>query len=224
MFWFHQDLKGLENQIQELEYDPKLVFYGSSTFTLWSELTTIFKKHKPINLGFGGSTLAACTWFFDRVFKNIKDIDAIIIYAGDNDLGDGRHPEEVLLFLENLLLKIRTKYGNIKCTYISIKPSIARENLLESIHYTNSKIKELVFKDDNFYYVNIYDALLDENGNPDIKYFKEDGLHFNTKGNQILAKALKLHPEIFPEKNAREDLKKQYLTKKNCFLHEKRVS
>ena len=117
MFWFHPDLERLENQIQVLEYNPKLVFYGSSTFTLWDEITTLFKKHNPVNLGFGGSTLAACTWFFDRVFENIKEIDAIVIYAGDNDLGDGRHPEEVLLFLENLLLKIRKKYGNIKCDF-----------------------------------------------------------------------------------------------------------
>ena len=50
MFWFHQDLERLENQIQELEYDPKLIFYGSSTFTLWNELTTIYKKHNPLNL------------------------------------------------------------------------------------------------------------------------------------------------------------------------------
>ncbi|SDR86184.1 Lysophospholipase L1 [Polaribacter sp. KT25b] len=200
MFWFHPDLERLENQIQELEYDPKLIFYGSSTFTSWKELTTIFRKHNPVNLGFGGSTLAACAWFFDRVFENIKEIDAIIIYAGDNDLADGRHPEEVILFLENLLLKIRTKYGNIKCTFISIKPSIARSYLLKSIHYTNHKIKQLLYNDDDCYFVNIYDLLLDKKGNPDGKYFEEDGLHFNSLGYQLLTKALKKHPEIFPKK------------------------
>jgi lysophospholipase L1-like esterase len=200
MFWFHPDLERLENQILDLEYDPKLIFYGSSTFTLWNELTSTFKKHNPVNLGFGGSTLAVCTWFFDRVFENIKNIDAIIIYAGDNDLNDGRHPEEVILFLENLLLKIRAKYGNVKCTFISIKPSIARNHLLRSIHYTNHKIKQLMYEDDHFYFVNIYDALLDKKGNPNPKYFEEDGLHFNALGYQLLTKVLKTYPEIFPKK------------------------
>ena len=200
MFWFHPDLEHLENQIQELEYNPKLVFYGSSTFTSWDKLITVFRKHNPLNLGFGGSTLAACTWFFDRVFKNIKNIDAIIIYAGDNDLGEGRHPEEVLLYLENLLLKIRNKYGNVKCTCVSIKPSLARLHLLESIHYTNTHIKELMSKDENFYYVDIYYPLLDKKGIPDIKYFDKDGLHFNKLGYQLLEKCLKKHPEIFPQK------------------------
>lgn len=200
MFWFHPDLEQLKNQIQTLEYQPKTVFYGSSTMTLWSDLTTVFKKHNPLNLGFGGSTLAACTWFFDDIFKNIKEIDAIIIYAGDNDLSDGRHPEEVILFLENLLLKIREKYGNIKCTYISIKPSIARTHLLPSIHYTNSNIQKLMFTDDNFYYVDIYDALLDSNEQPNSLYFEEDGLHLNKKGYQLLTKALFKQPKIFPQK------------------------
>lgn len=200
MFWFHPSLEQLENQIKTLEYNPKLVFYGSSTFTLWSELSTIFKKHNPLNLGFGGSTLAACTWFFDRVFANIENVEAIVIYAGDNDLGEGRHPEEVLMFLENLLLKIRNKYGNIKCTCISIKPSIARMHLMESVHFTNTNIKKLMAKNTNCYYVDIYNALLDKNGKPDSKYFEEDGLHFNAMGYKLLANRLQKQPQIFPQK------------------------
>ncbi len=207
MFWFHEDLERLEKEIAALEYNPKLVFYGSSTFTLWNELTTIFKEHKPINLGFGGSTLAACTWFFDRVFKNIKDIEAIVIYAGENDLGEGRHPEEVVLYLENLLAKIRTKYGSIPCTYISIKPSKNRWHLAGSIRYTNSKIENLTSKDLNFHYVTIYDLMLDKNGNPKDAYFIEDGLHLNQVGYKLWEEILKKHPEIFPKKNIQEKIK-----------------
>lgn len=207
MFWFHPDLERLENKIKALEYSPKLVFYGSSTFTLWNEITTLFKEHSPINLSFGGSSLAACTWFFDRIFENIKEIDAIIIYAGDNDLGSGRHPEEVVLFLENLLLKINKKYGNIKCTFISIKPSPSRIHLLPSIHYTNYNIKKLLYGSDHFYFLNIYDHLLDENGNPNSVYFQEDGLHLNTLGYQLLESILQKNPEIFPTKNLKEPKK-----------------
>ena len=200
MFWYYPDIERLENQIQELEYNPKFVFYGSSTFTLWSQITTIFTEHNPVNLGFGGSTLAACTWFFDRIFENIKEIDAIVIYAGDNDLSEGRHPEEVMIFLETLLLKIRTKYGNVKCTCVSIKPSVARKHLLKSIHFTNSSIKKLMDTDENFHFVDIYDALLDKNGKPDGIYYEEDGLHFNAIGYSLLTQALQTQPKIFPKR------------------------
>lgn len=200
MFWYHQDIERLEKEIAALEYNPKMIFYGSSTFTLWYELTAAFKEHDAINLGFGGSTLAACTWFFDRVFKNIKDVEAIVIYAGENDLGEGRHPEEVILYLENLLGKIRAKFGNIPCTCISLKPSINRHHLLGSIRYTNSNIKELTAKDSNFHFVDLYELMLDEYGNPKDEYFIEDGLHLNQEGYQLWENYLKQHPEIFPKK------------------------
>lgn len=199
MFWYHEDIERLEKEITALQYNPKMVFYGSSTFTLWNDLTTVFNEYTPLNLGFGGSTLAACTWFFDRVFKNINGIEAIVIYAGDNDLGEGRHPEEVVLYLENLLTRIRKKFGNIPCSFISIKPSPIRWYLNSSLRYTNSNIRELMSKDSNFYYVDIYEFMLDEHGSPNPKYYIEDGLHLSPEGYQLWTDILKKHIEIFPQ-------------------------
>jgi lysophospholipase L1-like esterase len=200
MFWYHADLERLEKKIETINYKPKVCFFGSSTFTLWNAAETVFEDYNAINLGFGGSTLASCTWFFERIFKNINSIDSIIIYAGDNDLGEGRHPEEVVLFYENLVHKIKEKYGNIKCSFISIKPSIARRNIQDSIHYTNKCIQKLTEKDDQLFFVDIFENLLDKNGNPNKKYFEEDGLHFSEKGYAVLTKALQSNKQIFTEK------------------------
>ncbi|WPR70648.1 GDSL-type esterase/lipase family protein [Flavobacterium sp. NG2] len=196
MYWYHEDLQRLEKEIAGFEKNPKLIFYGSSTFTLWSELTTIFKEYHPANLGFGGSTLASCTWFFDRLFENIDNIEAIIIYAGENDLGEGRHPEEVILFLENLLHKIRAKYGNIPCTYISIKPSINRWHLAGSIRFTNSNIQKLMAKNYNLYFLDIYDLMLTNEGTPNPNYYIEDGLHLTPAGYELWTEVIKKHLEL----------------------------
>jgi lysophospholipase L1-like esterase len=200
MFWYHDDVERLEKKIKQLDFRPKMIFYGSSTFTLWEELEELYKPYKPLNLGFGGSTLAACTWFFDRIFKNIEKPESIVIYAGDNDLGNGRHPEEVIAFLENLLVKINSKYGDIECTVISIKPSIARYNLLNSIHFTNGLIKELMANKENYSFVDIYDAILDSNKIPNKNYFEQDGLHFNDKGYEIIIDKLENQAKIKPQK------------------------
>jgi hypothetical protein len=81
MFWYEEEVKRLEKLQKTLEYQPQTAFYGSSTFTLWQSLYHDFAPFQPVNLGFGGSTLAACTWYFDRVFKYQKSLDNIIVYA-----------------------------------------------------------------------------------------------------------------------------------------------
>lgn len=198
MFWYKEDIEALHNKKKELVYEPLTIFYGSSSVRLWDNLDEYFHMYRPINLGFGGSTLAACTWYFEDIFKNHQP-KAIIIYAGDNDLADGRHPEEVILFLQKLIDKIRHKYFNIPVSYISIKPSIARWNLRQSIHYTNKLAQELEKLDNNFHFINIYDAMLKDDGTPNPIYLENDGLHLSKEGYRLWNEILKNKPEIFPK-------------------------
>ena len=141
MFWYEEDVKLLELLKANVVEQPQLVFYGSSSIRMWNNLSNDFGEFHPINLGFGGSTMAACVWFFDRIMVNLQP-KGMIVYAGDNDLGDGRHPEEVFIFFKQLIASIRKNYGNIPVGYISIKPSILRFNIIEQIKFTNKIIAE----------------------------------------------------------------------------------
>jgi lysophospholipase L1-like esterase len=182
MIWYEDEIKHLERSLGHLKYRPGIAFYGSSSIRLWNTLYDDFMPYKPVNLGFGGSTLAACVWFFERMFKHIHPT-SIIIYAGDNDLGDGRHPEEVLIFFQQLVASIKKRYDNIPCYYISIKPSHSRWNLIESIKYTNYLIEnEIVRMNDNWIYINIFGRMLDKTGYPKREYFEADELHLSQQG------------------------------------------
>ena len=181
MFWYEDEVKRLERERTQLNYQPSLFFYGSSSIRLWSTLNEDFKSFAPVNLGFGGSTLAACTWFFDRTVAPY-DVKSLVLYAGDNDLGDGRHPEEICIFFQQLAARISARYGSIPCYFVSIKPSLLRWGLNEPLKYTNRIIENEITKLNNWKFINIYDPMLDKNGNPDKSYFEEDGLHINSKG------------------------------------------
>jgi hypothetical protein len=52
--------------------------------------------------------------------------DVIVLYAGDNDLGDNRHPEEVFLNFKNMMTFITESFSNIPVAFISEKHSRAR--------------------------------------------------------------------------------------------------
>lgn len=72
MTWYEDEVKSLEEKRSEYAYPPETIFYGSSSIRLWETLSTDFSDYKPANLGFGGSTLAACVWFFDRLITPLK--------------------------------------------------------------------------------------------------------------------------------------------------------
>jgi len=184
MFWYEPDVKQVEER-KELVENPKTLFYGSSSIRLWDSLYEDFKEYKPLNMGFGGSTLAACIVYFERLMAGLNP-DIFVLYAGDNDLGDGRHPEEVLIFFQQMVVEVRKRFGNIPLVYISVKPSIRRFNIIEQIRFTNKIISSEIKKmDEHVFFINIFDKMLDANRYPDRSMFQSEGLHMNEKGYEV---------------------------------------
>src|SRR3954449_2421162 len=190
MDWYEEEVADLIRRRDALPYEPQTIFYGSSTIRLWESLYDDFKDCQPVNLGFGGSTLAACVWFFERIVAPIKGVQNMFVYAGDNDLGDGRTPEEVLIFFEELVTKMNHHFPNLTWYYISIKPSISRWNIDDKIKRTNELIEAEIKQQSNITFINIYDAMLDENGYPNAALFDEDGLHLSKEGYEVWKEAL----------------------------------
>jgi lysophospholipase L1-like esterase len=182
MVWYENEVRRLEKERETLTFDPKLLFYGSSSIRLWESLNEDFAAYRPVNLGFGGSTLAACVWFFDRILAPFHP-ESIIVYAGDNDLGDGRHPEEVFIFFQQLVSRTRHQFGDIPLAFISIKPSITRWDILDRIRYTNKIIEEEITRQANhLHFIDIYTRMTDNAGYPKREFLDPDGLHINDKG------------------------------------------
>lgn len=182
MFWYEEDVQNLNHQQYKIHTGRRVVFYGSSTIRLWNHLEQDFEGVNLVNLGFGGSTLAACVWYFERILIPYQP-ETIVLYAGDNDLGDNRHPEEVLLFFQNFLNKVNSYFGTIPVAFISIKPSPSRYAILDRIRYTNRIIQnEIEKKGKEMYFVDVFSRMLDERGFPPKKYFEADGLHISREG------------------------------------------
>lgn len=191
MDWYKDDVEAAINEREKCPYEPKTIFYGSSSIRLWNSLYDDFKNFKPVNLGFGGSTLAACVWFFDHLVAPIRNPDKFILYAGDNDLGDGRHPEEVLIFFHDFMLKLREHFPDVPFYYISIKPSLSRMEIINEIMYANNLIeKDIQSRAGKNHFINIYNRMINGNGKPIETLFGEDGLHLSKEGYSIWKEVL----------------------------------
>ncbi|NCD70253.1 SGNH/GDSL hydrolase family protein [Mucilaginibacter agri] len=191
MFWYEDEIKRLERVRTKVIREPDTLFYGSSSIRLWTSLAKDLEEFNPVNLGFGGSTMAACTWFFDRVMVGYKP-QRLVLYAGDNDLGDGRHPEEVFIFFQQLAAKTTKRFGDIPCYFISLKPSFSRWNMADQFRFTNKIISEdIASNHPDWHFIDVFNPMLNVDGKPNAKYFAPDGLHLSAQGYALWSDIIK---------------------------------
>jgi lysophospholipase L1-like esterase len=179
-----------------------VAFYGSSTIRLWEHLEMDFAGVRLVNLGFGGSTMTACSWFFWRLVQPVQPA-ALVLYAGDNDLGDGASPEQVLEQFRHLERQLEMTQPGTPLAFISIKPSPARWAIREHIERANNLIRQAVEARPGNVWVDVYSAMLDAVGEPRTELYLEDGLHLSDAGYRLWRECLQaqvpfLQPEVLP--------------------------
>jgi len=193
MQWYEAEVLQLELRIKSGEIAKGAnVFYGSSSFTLWKSIKEDLAPHHVENIAFGGSTIEACVYFFERLVP-LCEPKSIIFYAGDNDIGNGAYHSDVMAHFETLLAKRAKTLSGIKFTFISIKPSPARHNQLHRIRLLNSYVKARLDELDDVHYLDVHSLMYTPDGMPNHELFQEDGLHMNKKGYTIWRNVLLSH-------------------------------
>ena len=187
---FKEQVDRLYNTEYNFSPDKKLVvFTGSSSVRIWKDVQDYFPKYNIINNGFGGSHFSDLLYFYDElIIKQTPEI--LFIYEGDNDIGGGKKPSKIFKQAKKLVKNIKTDLPKTKVILISPKPSIARENLKKDYIKLNKKLKKYCKNQDNLEFADVWNIMLDENGNVFQDIFIEDGLHMNKKGYDLWAKVI----------------------------------
>jgi Lysophospholipase L1 and related esterases len=190
---FKNEIEAFKKQ-DSIQMPPKkaILFTGSSSFRLWTDVQEQFPGYNIINRGFGGSTIPdVIRYANDIIFPyNPKQV---VIYCGDNDLaardknitGDSVYNRFVTLF--NI---IRKKLPKTSIVYVAIKPSPSRAHLMPQAEDANNKIKAFLAKKKRTGFVDIYHRMLNPDGTPVQTLFKEDNLHMNAQGYAIWKDAI----------------------------------
>jgi lysophospholipase L1-like esterase/CRP-like cAMP-binding protein len=187
---FADDVHQVERRVRTMELAPRpAVFYGSSSFRMWETLGQDLDLPNVLNLGFGGSTLEACAHFFERLVVP-HDPSALVVYAGDNDVGNGATADQVTEHFRVLLLKADQFLPGIPIYLLSIKPSPFREAQLDTIVRANRGISDLAASQPNLHFIDVFTRMLKPDGTPDAALFKEDMLHMNENGYALWTAAL----------------------------------
>ncbi len=166
-----------------------VLFAGSSSIVRW-DLSKSFPGIPAVNRGFGGSELADVTHFAPRILLPHQP-RLLVLYAGDNDLGAGKTPEQVLADFKDFARTVHARRPKVPIVFISIKPSIARWRLADKIKKANALIEAECKKDQRLTFVDVWGPMLGKDGLPRKELFVKDGLHLSAEGYKLWADALK---------------------------------
>jgi lysophospholipase L1-like esterase len=167
-----------------------VVFVGSSSIRLWNGLEQQFHVAPVvINRGFGGSRMHDCAAYLSRLVIPYKP-RTVVVYAGENDLAEGRSPEQVLRSVVAFVKGVREALPSTRIVYVSIKPSLARETMLAKIRAANALVKDYIRGVSNAEFVDVFTPMLDKQGKPRADLFRNDKLHMNAAGYAIWRTAI----------------------------------
>ena len=156
------------------------LFVGSSSIRFWSSLNQDFPDYPVMNRGFGGSTVWEVNAYFDRVVAPYKP-SRIVFYAGENDINDGRTPDDVYADFAAFMAKKDKALGQTPVWFISVKPSKLRWAMQDRMTAVNGKVKALADARPDLAFIDVVPAMLGPDGEPkDI--FLADRLHMTPEG------------------------------------------
>jgi hypothetical protein len=190
------DPKVWQSAIREFEAQdaknppPKggIVFVGSSTIRLWN-LAESFPGAPAINRGFGGSQICHSTHFAETLVVKLQP-RLIVLYAGDNDIKAGKTAEQVHRDFRQFVAVIRKSLPKTPIVFISIKPSVNRWHLRETMQAANRLIEADCKKDTTLRFLDVWPAMLGEDGQPRVDLLRDDGLHLNAAGYKLWSERL----------------------------------
>jgi lysophospholipase L1-like esterase len=170
-----------------------VLFVGSSSIRLWQHLPEDFRSAPlVVNRGFGGSTMADVRYFARELVIQYRPRQ-VLVYAGDNDLAEGRSPAEVLESFRGFVEAVRAELPATRISYISIKPSPLRVELLPRVRETNQLLSEYVNGLPNASFIDVFTPMIDSEGRPRADLYGPDRLHMNAAGYALWRSVIASH-------------------------------
>lgn len=189
---FYSEIQQFKKE-DSAHFPPKhaILFLGSSSFRKWTDVQKYFPGYPIINRGFGGSTFPDAIRYADEIVFPYQPRQ-VVIYEGDNDVAssDKITADSVVNRFKTLFYLIRKKLPKTNISFVSIKPSLAREKMMPEMAKANSLIQNFLKDKKNAAFIDVFHSMLNEDGTPKKDIFLEDGLHMNAKGYAIWQKII----------------------------------
>lgn len=170
-----------------------ILFVGSSSIRMWPTAES-FPNLPVINRGFGGAHISDVNHYVDQVVLKYRP-RVVAFYCGDNDIADGKSPEQVLADFKQFVANVQESLPKTRIIYLPIKPSLARWDKWSRMEEANALVERLAENDKRLSYVDTATPMLGPDGRPRKELFLADGLHMNAAGYRLWSGILRTQLE-----------------------------
>lgn len=172
------------------------LFIGSSSIRLWDDLEQRFPDKRVLKRGVGGSTLQQWVKYYTNYILFPYKPERIFVYAGENDINDGRTSQQVYQDFVTLYNMIQQKLSGTEVYWLSVKKSPSRAKYYATVDSTNALVKTFIGQHKGVKYIDVNTPLYDPKTSlPDSSLFRPDYLHLKKEGYDRWQKALKKYVE-----------------------------
>jgi lysophospholipase L1-like esterase len=158
-----------------------VLFTGSSSVRLWTNLVSDFPNRPVLNRGFGGSEMSDLVAYFDRLVLPYHPA-LVVVYEGDNDLAAGKPVDEVYTEFLKFLQRVRIALPGTPVALMAAKPSPSRQQWMANQRDLNARLEALARSSPGVFFIDTFHPLLDATGVPIPEYYQDDKLHLTPAG------------------------------------------
>lgn len=169
-----------------------VLFTGSSSIRMWSDLPRDFPDVAVLNRGFGGSQMRDVYHYADPAVIHYQPRQ-VVLYSGDNDIHAGRSPQQVLHDFQAVVTRLRQDLPQVPILVLSIKPSPSRLAELPRQREANALIASAARQLPQVTFVDVSTPMLDSQGQPRPELFLQDQLHMTPAGYALWRKVVGPH-------------------------------
>jgi len=188
---FENDIRKYEERDKDSFPKPGMVlFVGSSSIRLWKTLKNDMDGIPVLNRGFGSAITAHVLYFMDRIVIPYKP-SVIVFYCGENDLGIGKQPTEILAQYREFIERVNKNLPQTRILMLSVKPSMRRSNQLALQKELNGLLEQLCNEYSFVEYVDVASPMMVNDTTVKNDIFLSDSLHMNQKGYAIWTEILR---------------------------------
>jgi len=179
----------------------QIVFLGDS-LTEFYQIEEFFHGYPVYNRGIASDTTDGV---LERLDSNVIEIQPkkVFIQIGTNDYRARKNNDYIFKNIKNIVTKLKENLPEVKVYIISLYPVNHKAKIYSRFFTSPRKNKNIIelnqmlknyCSDNNIPFINVYDELIDKDGNLDKQYTVE-GLHISYEGYEVITKILKPYLE-----------------------------